>query len=218
MTAYLCLTYLFHAPPLLSLSLLSSVVCFLYTVVQFLLFSLLLLVVKLLNWGIQNSSKGTYFYYGIVMFVSITSRITFITIDNLFFFCYIIASWKLTQCIHETNNVFLFQWWCVYSPAWCFLVTASCIILYLFLWYLHSCKPPSWEYSKNPPAFCQLSFLLQSCTSESSPKFVSYHKGIASSSLLELIVHVLILCTGGSLQMLEETTLVRVLDGIASPL
>lgn len=218
MTAYLCLTYLFHAPPLLSLSLLSSVVCFLYTVVQFLLFSLLLLVVKLLNWGIQNSSKGTYFYYGIVMFVSITSRITFITIDNLFFCCYIIASWKLTQCIHETNNVFLFQWWCVYSPAWCFLVTASCIILYLFLWYLHSCKPPSWEYSKNPPAFCQLSFLLQSCTSESSPKFVSYHKGIASSSLLELIVHVLILCTGGSLQMLEETTLVRVLDGIASPL
>lgn len=179
-----------------------------------------LLVVKLLNWGIQNSWEGIYFHYGIIMFVSITSQITFIIIDNPFFFFFFTLllpeNWP-NVFMKLSHNMFLFQWWCVYSPAWCFSVTASCIILYLFLWYLHSCKPPSWEYCKNSPAFCQLSFLLQNCTSEGSQKFVSYHEGVASYSLLELIVHVLILSIEGSLQ-LEETTLARVLDGMASAL
>lgn len=76
-----------------------------------------LLVVKLLNWGIQNSPEGTYFYYGIIMFVSITSQITFIIIDNLFFllhYCFLkidpIYSWNcLTTCFFFSDGAFTAQ-------------------------------------------------------------------------------------------------------------
>lgn len=77
-----------------------------------------LLVVKLLNWGIQNSWEGIYFHYGIIMFVSITSQITFIIIDNLFFFflhyCFLkidpMYSWNcLTTCFFFSDGAFTAQ-------------------------------------------------------------------------------------------------------------